>query len=149
MHAPTANEFYIMLPEIQKLMGIAGKIARLIQAQSEAMEAGDLETLSAILDQKQTLIDQVLAFRTLKERYELSLYSSPDKIPQALTSAYLELEDTLKSLVETDQKTIESLKERHAETAGRLQLLMRDRQAADCYIPTQKLQPKPRIDISG
>ena len=149
MPTPTANDLDKILQEALRLKAAVGKIAKLMDAQLEAIESKDLDTLQAIIGQKQTFIDQLLAFSTVKATYELYRTSFPHQVPENLTLAYAELEDNIKSLVNDDQKAIQLLKEHHAEMAGRLQLLMRDRQASGPYSQPVQHPPKPRIDISG
>ncbi len=149
MPTPTANDLNKILEEVLRLKAAVGKIAKLMDAQLEAVEAKDLHTLQAIIGQKQAFISQLREFSTLKATYEIYRTTSRLQVPENLTLAYAELEDNIKSLVNDDQKAIQLLKEHHAEIAGRLQLLMRGRQASGSYSQPVQHPPKPRIDISG
>lgn len=149
MPIPTKSELDGLLQEAQRLIPIAKKAAKLADSQQKAIEALDLETLEAILRQKQPFIDQLLAFRQFKATYELYISSSAFQIPDLLVSLYAELEDKIQSLAEADEKAIELLAKRHAEKAQELQILMRDRRAASCYGQPAQHQAKPRIDMTG
>lgn len=142
-----ARDFDGMLQEAQRLLGAAEKAAKLMDSQSKAIADKDLETLEAILRQKQTYIDQLLEFRDLKATYEFSLLSL--SIPRPLEAVYAELENAIKSLAIADQNSIHHLKEHHAKLAKDLELLMRGREAASCYSQPLQNQPKSKIDISG
>lgn len=145
--ADAPNELDRMLQEAQSLLAACGKAGKLMDSQAKAIEDKDLETLEAILRQKQPFIDQLLGFKDLKAAYDL--YRSSCSVPDTLASAYRGLEDNIKTLAQADQESIKLLKERHEEMARDLQLLMRGREAASCYSQPLQQQPRPRIDISG
>jgi flagellar biosynthesis/type III secretory pathway chaperone len=146
---PTRCDSGSLLPAAQRLLAASGKVKRLIDSQIKAIEDKDLEALEAILRQKQPFIDQLLEFRNLKAAYELHTSSEAISNRDPLASVYSELENTIKSLAKADQIAADLLKERHAESARELQLLMCDRHAASYYNQPLKQQPKPRIDISS
>jgi hypothetical protein len=139
--------------EILKLIGhfqtLAKKLAKLAESQQEAVHQKELDTLEAILNQKQVFIDQLLLSRKLTESHQQSAVAKAGGNPSRITEAFEQLEKSIKILSEADQACIELLKDRHQELGRQLRQLTRDRQATNRYSQTQPNSQNRRIDISS
>jgi hypothetical protein len=149
MPISTPGDFDRVLQESQKLLAASRKLAKLVDAQSKAIEMNDLETVEAVLEQKQSFIEELQKIPHLKATFEDSISSVPHLIAEPLTLIYSELNRDLESIGAAERAAMARLSDHRAEIARSLQLLMEGREILECYNLSSNQQTKSRIDISS
>lgn len=143
------HDLTMVLNQIRQLQAAAAKLAKLVASQQLAAQQTELDTLEAILKQKQVFIDELSGYRKLKAVYEGSVRDAGEGMQLQFAGAIQEFEETLAAISRAEEMTIRMLQERHADFGRQLRALTQNRQAANSYNPPGQSSPKSRVDISS